>query len=133
MASRSVYCEEAERWLEIPAVYKHFKHTENGEPNNYLYCTMGVSEAYSMDTIVLNNLKVVAKVMHTETEKTICIYNLDGKYIHLDEDSEDTLVLYKSLYDDTGIYGRPIAMFLSEVDRNQYPNVAQKYRMELIK
>ena len=73
MISKSVYCEEAERWLEIPSVYKHFKHTKNGEPNNYLYCTMGVSEAYSMDTILFNKLKLVAKV-NTLKQKRLYVF-----------------------------------------------------------
>lgn len=29
-----------ERKLKIPAIYKHFKHTEDGVPNNYMYCIM---------------------------------------------------------------------------------------------
>ena len=32
------------RELKIPGIYKHFKHTEDGIPNNYLYATMFVSE-----------------------------------------------------------------------------------------
>ena len=46
-------------------------------------------------------------------------------------DSGDKLVIYKSLYNGK-VYARLFEEFMSEVDRDKYPEIKQKYRFEKI-
>ena len=48
-----------------------------------------------------------------------------------DSETKKDVVVYRRLYEDRGLWVRPLDMFLSEVDHEKYPNVKQKYRFEL--
>lgn len=110
------------RNINYPAIYKHFK-------NNY-YAVMSISTSIEEANIMEKGN--ILRAYHTELNEFINIYKLEDLYYH-DNAIKETLVVYKALYDDKGIYARPINMFLSEVDKNKYPNTDQKYRFELIK
>ena len=44
----------------------------------------------------------------------------------------ERMVVYKAMYGEYKMYIRPYEMFASEVDREKYPDVTQKYRFEYL-
>lgn len=54
--------------------------------------------------------------------KVLCI----AKHTETNED----MVIYQDINDESKIYARPYVMFVSKVDKNKYPNVDQQYRFE---
>ncbi len=57
----------------------------------------------------------------------------DYKIITIGKDSETTndVVIYMGLYDNNPVWVRDYNDFFSEVDKEKYPNIKQKYRFEI--
>ena len=49
-----------------------------------------------------------------------------------DSETGGTVVVYRKLYGDGGLWVRPLEMFLEKVDREKYPDCRQEYRFELL-
>ena len=49
-----------------------------------------------------------------------------------DSETGESCVIYRKLYGDGGLWVRPKAMFLGEVDREKYPDCPQTYRFEAV-
>ena len=59
------------------------------------------------------------------------LYEIVGVAVH--SETREPMMVYRALYDDKGMYVRPLDMFLSEVDREKYPDIKQKYRFDFVK
>jgi hypothetical protein len=58
------------------------------------------------------------------------IYLVTDIAVH--SETEEPMVIYKSFNDPSLVWCRPLSMFLSEVDREKYPDVKQLMRFERI-
>ena len=81
-----------------------------------------------------NQLAVGTTVLHfkyeiTQDQRIKYLYRITGFAKHTE--TNEQLVIYRSLWSGE-YYARPIDMFLSEVDREKYPYVEQKYRFEIV-
>ncbi len=58
------------------------------------------------------------------------LYYVEGIAEHTE--TGEPLVVYRALYGNRKLYVRPLAMFLSPVDREKYPLAKQEFRFEEI-
>ncbi len=63
-----------------------------------------------------------------DSNTTQYLYEIKGVAIH--SETREEMMVYQGLYDDFLLYVRPLKMFLSQVDKEKYPAIKQKYRFE---
>ena len=83
-----------------------------GNANGYIRYAEDKTNVSSAENVEAAS-KVLAFAQHTETG--------------------EKLVVYQGMYPPFKICARPYDMFMSEVDREKYPKIRQKYRFEKIK
>ena len=69
----------------------------------------------------------------TEEEHAGNMYLYESVGVAIHSETREPMMVYRPLYDDGGMYVRPLEMFLSEVDHEKYPEVKQKYRFEEVR
>ena len=64
-----------------------------------------------------------------EKDANMYLYKIIGIAQH--SETKEKLMVYQAMYDMEFMCARPLDMFMSEVDREKYPDIKQKYRFEL--
>lgn len=107
-------------------LYNHFK--------NKKYKVFGKTSNKRYNS---NNYKILGLAEHTETGELFTVYVYKNNYFIRNKNglikSNEVLTVYKSLYGDFKYYLRPLGMFLSEVQKEKYPEIKQKYRFEYVR
>ena len=125
----------------VPGIYRHFKHTEKGEWNNYIYVTLAdtklITDRQLENFVSLNNYNFegLFRVIETETKNELALMEINNKVYLIDCANEVNkavdYIVYRSLYDNK-IYARPKDMFLSPLPEGRYSECNEKYRFELM-
>ena len=58
------------------------------------------------------------------------LYEIVGVAVH--SETREEMMVYRALYDEGGMYVRPLQMFMEETDHVKYPEIKQKYRFEKV-
>ena len=94
----------------VPGVYRHFKHTDKGEWNNYIYVTLAdtklITDKQIMNFIYFNhyNYDVLYKVIETETKNELALIQINNRVYLIDCENKVNktvdYIVYRSLYDN---------------------------------
>lgn len=111
------------RELKYSKKYKHFKGKE--------YFVLGKSTPLGNVELFEKAKEIICiNSKHTEQEYYVVVIKSleDELYYHSSEINTEELVVYMD--DEFYAYVRPYDIFMSEVDKEKYPDIEQKYRFE---
>lgn len=91
----------------------------------------GAAEMFKNGDIVQHFKRGYLSAVELEKEPNMYLYEIIGVAEHTE--CEEKLMVYRPLYGDGGLYARPEAMFMSEVDRAKYPDAKQRFRFEKVR
>lgn len=74
----------------------------------------------------MREIKPNTRMRHFKNKEYIFLFKAEHT------ETGEMMAIYQAQYGNKKIYARPYEMFVSEVDREKYPNVEQKYRFEEI-
>ena len=99
------------------------------------YVEMDTEPELPRKTVIERDLKVGDIVQHfkrewVNSETSEYLYKILAFASHTE--TGEHLVIYQGLYAPFKICARPYDMFMSEVDRDKYPDVKQMYRFERV-
>lgn len=135
------YCENditvlVENYTDMSTQHVHEECVDIGEwdddgPLNYRNCDLAECEKYfkKEPTVKSDREPKVGEVYkHFKTGNKV-------KVLAISQDTEypGTFYIVYEYLADGSIWSRPYEMFCSEVDREKYPDAAQRYRFELVK
>lgn len=92
---------------------------------------MQLTEKDLLPGIVVQHFKRGMLPESERADSAMYLYEILGVAHHTE--TGEMLVVYRALYGEHRICARPLEMFLSETDREKYPEAGQKYRFEPVK
>ena len=86
-------------------------------------------EKFKAGDIVRHFKRELLSAQQLQEQPEMYLYDIIGLAEHTE--SGEPLMIYRPRYGEKKLYARPLEMFLSEVDREKYPQVRQRFRFEL--